>query len=44
MLELISKENDFLNSTQKAQLLRKRLDKWDYMKLKKLLHNKRNET
>jgi hypothetical protein len=41
-LELIGISNDFLNRTQMAQQLRERIDKWDYMKLKKLLHNKRN--
>jgi hypothetical protein len=30
---------DFLSRTQK---LRERMDKWDYTKFKKLLHNKRN--
>jgi hypothetical protein len=33
-LELIGIGNDFLNRTQKAQQLRERIDKWDYMKLK----------
>jgi hypothetical protein len=26
--------NDFLNRTQRAQQLKERIDKWDYMKLK----------
>jgi hypothetical protein len=29
--------------TQVAQQLRERMDKWNYMKFKKLLHNKRND-
>jgi hypothetical protein len=33
-LELIGIGNDFLSRTQKAQQLRERIDKWDYMKLK----------
>jgi hypothetical protein len=33
-LEAIGIGNDFLNRTQMAQQLRKRIDKWDYMKLK----------
>jgi hypothetical protein len=33
-LELISIGNKFLNRTQMAQQLRKRIDKWNYMKLK----------
>jgi hypothetical protein len=42
-LEAIGIGNDFLSKTQMAQQLRERIDKWDYMKLKKkLLHNKRN--
>jgi hypothetical protein len=32
-LELIGIGNNFLNRTQKAQQLRERIDKWDYMKL-----------
>jgi hypothetical protein len=32
-MELISIGNDFLNRTQKAQQLRERIDKWNYMKL-----------
>jgi hypothetical protein len=31
-LEVISIVNDFLNRIQKAQQLRERIDKWDYMK------------
>jgi hypothetical protein len=34
--------NGFLSRTQVAQQLRERTEKWDYMKFKKLLHNKRN--
>jgi hypothetical protein len=41
-LELIGIGNDFLNRTQKAQKLRKRIEEWNYMKFKKPLHNKRN--
>jgi hypothetical protein len=33
-LEAIGISNDFLSSTQAAQQLRERMDKWDYMKLK----------
>jgi hypothetical protein len=33
-LKLIVIDNDFLNRTQKAQQLRERINKWDYMKLK----------
>jgi hypothetical protein len=33
---------DILSRISAAQQLRERMDKWDYMKLKKLLHNKRN--
>jgi hypothetical protein len=33
-LELIGIGNDFLNRIEIAQQLRKRMDKWDYMKLK----------
>jgi hypothetical protein len=38
-LELIHISNDFLNRTKRAQQLRGRID---YMKLKRLLHSKRN--
>jgi hypothetical protein len=41
ILELIGIGTDFLNRTQLAQQLRERIDKWNYVKLKKL-HNKRN--
>jgi hypothetical protein len=41
-LEVISIDKDFVNRTPAAQQLRERMDKWDYMKFKKLLHNKRN--
>jgi hypothetical protein len=40
-LEAIGIDNDFLNITQMVQQLRDGTDKWDYMKLKKLLCNKR---
>jgi hypothetical protein len=33
-LEAISIDNDFLSSTHIAQQPRKKIDKWDYMKLK----------
>jgi hypothetical protein len=33
-LELIGISNDFLNRTQMTQLLRERINKWEYMKLK----------
>jgi hypothetical protein len=33
-LELIGIGKDFLNRTPAAQQLRKRMDKWDFMKLK----------
>jgi hypothetical protein len=33
-LELIGIGNDFLSRTQKAQQLKEKLNKWDYMKLK----------
>jgi hypothetical protein len=33
-LELIGISNDFLGTTQMAQQLRERIDKWDYLKLK----------
>jgi hypothetical protein len=33
-LELLGIGNDFLSTTQMAQQLRERIDKWDYMKLK----------
>jgi hypothetical protein len=41
-LEIIGIGKDFLSRTPSAQQLRERMDKWDYMKFKKLLHNKRN--
>jgi hypothetical protein len=42
-LDLIGIGNNFLSRTPVAQQLRERIDKSDYMKLKKLLHNnKRN--
>jgi hypothetical protein len=33
--ELLCIGNDVLSSTQKAQQLKERIDKWDYMKLKR---------
>jgi hypothetical protein len=33
-LQQIGIDNEFLNRTQIAQQLRKRIDKWNYMKLK----------
>jgi hypothetical protein len=41
-LQAIGIGKDFLNGTPAAQQLRERMDKWHYMKFKKLLHNKRN--
>jgi hypothetical protein len=41
-LEAIGIGKDFLSRTQVAQQLRERIDKWHDMKLKKLLHNKKN--
>jgi hypothetical protein len=41
-LELIGIDKHFPNKTQMAQQLRKRIDKWGYMKFKKLLHKKTN--
>jgi hypothetical protein len=41
-LETIGIGKDFLSRTPLAQQLRERMDKWAYMKFKKLLHNKRN--
>jgi hypothetical protein len=35
--------NDFISRTQMAKQLRKRIDKWDYKKLKNLLHKQRND-
>jgi hypothetical protein len=40
-LELIGIGNDFLSRTQVAQKLRERIDKWDYMKLKTSLEQKK---
>jgi hypothetical protein len=42
ILEAIGIGKEFLSRTPAAQQLRKRMDKWEYMKFKKLLHNKRN--
>jgi hypothetical protein len=39
--EAIGIGKEILRGTPAAQQLRERMDKWDYMKLKKLLH-KRN--
>jgi hypothetical protein len=41
-LELIGIGNDFLKRTQMPQQLRERIDKWYYIKIKKLLYHKRN--
>jgi hypothetical protein len=41
-LKLIGIGKDFLNRTTAAQQLRERMDKWDFIKLKQFLHNKRN--
>jgi hypothetical protein len=41
-LEAIGISKDFLNRTPAAQQLRERMDKWDFHKIKKLLHSKRN--
>jgi hypothetical protein len=41
-LELIGIGNNFLNKTQMAQQLGEKIDRWDYMKFKKLLYDKRN--
>jgi hypothetical protein len=41
-LEALDIGKDFLNRTQAAQQLRETMDKWDYMKFKKVLLNKRN--
>jgi hypothetical protein len=39
-LELIGIGNGFLNRTQMTQQLRKRIDKWDYTKLKSFFTTK----
>jgi hypothetical protein len=39
-LEQIGIGNDFLSRTQMAQQLRERIDKWDYMKLKRFVLNR----
>jgi hypothetical protein len=41
-LKLIGISKDFLNRIQMVQQLRQRIDKWDYMKVYKVLHKKRN--
>jgi hypothetical protein len=41
-LEVVGIGRDFLNRTPAAQQLKERMEKWDFIKLKKLLHNKRN--
>jgi hypothetical protein len=41
-LEAIGVNRDFLRRTPAAQQLREKMDKWDCVKLKMLLHNKRN--
>jgi hypothetical protein len=40
--ETIGIGKDFLTRTPSVQQLRERMDKWDYMKLKSFLYNKRN--
>jgi hypothetical protein len=42
ILELIGIGKDFLNRTPATQQLRESMDKWNFIKTKKLLHNKRN--
>jgi hypothetical protein len=42
ILDLPGTDNNFLSSTQMAQQPRERIDKLDYIKLKMLLHDKRN--
>jgi hypothetical protein len=41
-MEVIGIGKDFLNRTPASQQLRERMDKLDFKKLKKFLHNKRN--
>jgi hypothetical protein len=41
-LELTGIGKNLLNRTPAAQQLRERMDKWDFTKIKKLQHNKRN--
>jgi hypothetical protein len=41
-LEVIGIGKDFLSRTPAAQQQRKRMNKWDFIKLKAHLHNKRN--
>jgi hypothetical protein len=41
-LEVIGIGKDFLNTTPAAKQLRESINKWDFIKLKNLLHNKRN--
>jgi hypothetical protein len=41
-LEVIGIGKDFFNRTPAVHQLRERMDKWDFIKLKKLLYNKRN--
>jgi hypothetical protein len=40
-LELIGIGKDFLNRTPEAQLLRERMDKWDFIKLKSFCATKK---
>jgi hypothetical protein len=42
-LEAIDIGKDFLSRTSAAKQPREKLDKLNYIKLKKLLHNKRND-
>jgi hypothetical protein len=41
-LEAIGIGNCFLSRTEMSQQLREKIDKWNYRKILKLLHNKRN--
>jgi hypothetical protein len=41
-VELLGIGKDFLNRTPAAQQLRERMNKWDFINIKKLLHNKRS--
>lgn len=35
-------DNDFVDRTPKVQATKTKINKWDYIKPKKLLHSKRN--
>jgi hypothetical protein len=41
ILEFIGIDKDFLSRTQMAQQLRERINKWDYMKLKASVQQKK---